>query len=427
MQTGCAYVPGLGLQLAGFYFLLADEDGLRLHRRAWLAGVTLALSVCVWFPYLFGMPCVFVYALLIGRRDWSLRGHESLTRLRWLGEAFAVFGVTGAVIYSVGIWQAGIRSPAEFIQWAVAAGHGYQQTKTLIRIGTGLPRGMLDMGQMGLTIKRLLLHDPYAQVGIADVFRNGLWKLALFYLGLLSLVWTLVRDRAARPVLYTLLMGGGLALFFAIVLTYPGQQERWMPFFVGLLPATAWVFRSRRSFRASTLPFAILLAVTWVTDFTFYKSVGEPGVENSTVARLLVLKAMVTPQSTVSLVSGSDDINDFRGRYPFNHYSRLFGPLLYVVTEASSGSSPRWRQSFAARTLLTWQNNGDMWISKRLLAERPMPDWKWAEGDDPYLRWRDIPVFFRGFAFDGDTAGTDGFLRIARNPQNRTLLDKTGQ
>jgi hypothetical protein len=426
-QTGDAYIPGLGLQMAGFYFLLGDLHGGRSRRRAWLAGLILALAVCTWFPYLFGMPFIFLLGWMLDRSDLGINSPEGQERLRWISTAFAMFAISGLFIYAIGIVEAHIGSMHEFIAWALASGHGYRQTKTIIRLATNMPRGMLDIGPIGLAFKRFLLHDPYAHVGLLDLFRISLWRLALFYIGMLSLVWTVWRDRAGRPVFFTLLAGALIALFFGIILTYPGQSERWMPFLASVLPATAWVLRSRQAFRVSAIPFVVLLAVTWISDFALNRNPGEPTSNDPPVARMLALRHSLTPQSTLAVLSGADEINSFRGQFPFHELSSFVGRRMYVVTEAAGASSPHWQKNFAQRTLETWNQNGDMWISKRLLAQKPLPEWGWAEGDDVYLHWPDVPKFFRPFVFESETPGADGFVRIARVQANEARIQDTAR
>jgi hypothetical protein len=82
----------------------------------------------------------------------------------------------------------------------------------------------------------------------------------------------------------------------------------------------------------------------------------------------------------------------------------------------------RFRQVCAAEVANAWQHGGDVWISRRLIAERPLPEWDWVEGDTAGVGWRDLSGYYRQFATDAETGGADGFLRIAADPENRLLL-----
>lgn len=426
-QSGTAYVPGLALQLVGLYLLLDGSRGGRSRKRAWVAGAVLALSVCLWFPYLLGLPGIFLLAYLWDRNDPAWNSDESRTRLRWLTHAIVVCALVGVASYAAGMSLAGIKSAGELKAWVVDSGHGTQVDKKYLRVMTGLPRAMVEIGDDGLVLKRFVTKDPYAPVGVRDLLFTGLWKLLLFYAGMAALIWTLLRDRDARPVCLPLFVGGGLLLFFAVVLFEPSQSERWMPAFPVLLAAVAFVFRSRKALRLSVLPLAALLAAVWVSNVAAHATPGDPGPENPAVARLLQLKPLLVPHSITCLLSFRDEISRFTARFPFHALNRNRASGFYYITEPGTVYSAVWRRDFASRGLRTWQQNGDIWISKRMTAGQPLPAWRWAEADDPHLKWRDLVVFFEAYAFDGEVGGPDGFLRIARSPGNQARLEATAQ
>jgi len=423
-QSGTAYVPGLSMQLIGTYLLLADS-GECSRGRAWLAGIALALSVCLWFPYAFGLPGIFLLAYLWKKPDSEPNRTLSRTRLCWLAHAVAVCALAGIGFYAVGTSLAGVRSVQEFRTWVAEAGHDFQPQKKYLRVATGLPRGLVELSQDGMLLKRLILKDLYNPASVYDLLHTSLWKLLLFYAGMAGLIWSLSLDRDARPVLLPLLLSGGLLLFFAVVLFEPSQPERWMFGFSVLLPAIAFAFRKDRVSATRAIPLGIFLSAICLTNIVAYATPSEPGADNPTVSRIVALKPWLAPHSIVTLLSFGDGISLFVERFPFHPLNPLFrteAMQFYFLTEPGSANSPRWRENFAARGLKSWQENGDIWISKRLLASRPWSEWGWVESDDPYLKWRDIATFFAGYTFDGDVGGTDGFLRIARAPTNQKLL-----
>lgn len=426
-QSGTAYVPGLTMELAGLYLLLGFSRHGFSPFRAWLAGVALAVSVCLWFPYLFGLPGIFLLAYLWDRKDTAWNSVESRTRLRWLAHALAACALVGTASYAAGMWSAGIRSAGELKAWVLDAGHGYQPDKRYLRVVTGLPRGLVQTGEDGLMLKRFATRDPYAPVGAFDLLFTGVWKILLFYVGLAALIWTLLRDKDARPVRLAFLLSGGLLVFFAVVVFEPGQSERWMPLFAVLLAAVAFVFRSRETLRLSALPLAAMLAVVWVSNVAAHATRGEPGPDSPAVARVDQLMPLVAPNSTVCLLSFRDEISLLGVRFPFHAVNRNEKMKFYVIVEPGNMSTAVWERDFASRGLLAWRRNGEFWISKRMTAKRPAASWGWTEADDPHLKWRDLPAFFEGFAFDGESGGPDGFLRIARNPANQARLEAAAQ
>ena len=428
VQSGTAYVPGLAMQLSGLYLLLGDSSGKRSRWRAWSGGMLLALSVCLWFPYLFGLPGVFFLAYLWGRTDPAWNSNESRTRLRWLAHAILACALIGVLSYGVGMSLAGVKSVEQLKTWVADAGHGVQPERKYLRVATGLPRGLVEIGQQGLVLKRFVTKDPYDPVTVYDLLRSGLWKVLLFYAGIAGLIWTLVRDPDARAVSLPFFVSGALVLFLAVVLFEPSQSERWMPAFAVLLPAIAFVLRGGKALRISVIPLAILLVAAWVSNFAAHATPSEPGPENPAVARILEVKPLLVPHSIVTLLSFRDGISDFLARFPFHPLNPLNGTKamrFYFLTEPGSANSARWARSFAGRGLQAWQEGGDIWISKRMIAARPLPEWGWVEGDDPHLHWSDISEFFTACTFDSDVGGADGFLRIARVPTNQALLEAT--
>jgi hypothetical protein len=215
-------------------------------------------------------------------------------------------------------------------------------------------------------------------------------------------------------------------LIFTIILFEPSSSERWMPAWAVVISAVAFVFRSHTASRLAILPLAVLLAVTWLHNLSVYATVGASGQEDATVSRIQELQPVLGPHGIVSLLSFDDEISTFLMRFPFHPMSplRQTGSMhFYFVAEPGNVKSVRWRQDFAKRALQTWQEDGDVWISKRMLAKRPAPAWGWVEGNDRYLKWVDISSFFGTYTFDGDIGGTDGFLRIARTQDNQLLLE----
>jgi hypothetical protein len=424
-QTGSAYVPGLGLLLAATYLIL-QSSGPYSSPRAWLIGLLLAMAGCLWLPCVFAIPGILLLGYLWREPGTATSSDGKAARIRWLAQALLACALIGVACYAVGTALAGVRSAAEFKSWVAEAGHGIQPQKKYLRVATGLPRGLMDLGETGIELKRLALHDPYNPIGAGDLLHTSLWKLAMFYAGMAWLVWLLYRQRDGWIVLLPFLLSAGLLLFLGLALFEPGASERWLPGFPVLLAAFAFTFRGARLMSPRTGLLAAFLAIIAVSNVAAYATPGEPGADNSTVSRMLSLKPVLRPNSMVALLSINDGITGFFSRFPFHPLNPLGNgnPMqFYFLTEAGNVNSARWRQNFADHGRKAWQDDGDVWISKRMLAARPQADWNWVEGDDPYLRWRDISGFFTPFALDGDVGGPDGFVRIAHTPQNQQRLD----
>jgi hypothetical protein len=418
-QVGTAYVPGMALQLAGLFVLL----GARTRLNVCLAGVLLALSVTLWLPYLFGIPGVLLLAFFWNRSSLSWNDDEARARLRWLAQVVAVCALVGAAAFGAGMLGANVRSVAEAKAWITESRHGYDQGKNYLRVATGLPRSLIDVGPDGLLLKRFVLHDPYNPVPILDLVRFSLWKIALFYVGMAGLLWALLRDRQSRGVLLPLLLSSGVMIAFAVFFFEPGQSERWMPVFAVLVAAIAFAFRRGFQWQIGQIAVAALLAVAFFHNLSVYAATSDPGPEDPTMARMLAARAALAPHSMITLVTLSDQICQFTEHYPYHQFNREDPLPYYLAVTFGFSFSHEWRETFAHRAQEAWRDHGDIWVTKWLLSPHPSPKTGWAEGDDPQLKWADVNRFFASYDYDKDIGGSDGFMRMSPTPANQARLD----
>lgn len=422
-QAGTSYVPGLSMQLVGLYLLLDDRSERRPLWRSLLGGAALAASFCLWFPYAFGIPGVLLLAFLWNPVEPDWVGHVSRIRMRWIAQAAISCIITGSLIYGIGMVLANLHSLADIPAWISAAAHGFHPNRSYMRLATGLPRSLLEIGPSGLALKRFIFHDQYAHVGLRELIQAGLLKIPFFYAMFGVLIWLILRDKAGRPFIVALSVSWLLLIFFAVVLFEPSSAERFLPTFGATIPAVAFALRKDAPGKVGKTLLAALLSLIAINNFVMYRTKAEPGPENPAVARLIALKPASKPANFLTLVTLDDDISIFLARFPF-HPLRADGVKFYLLTEPSVRTSATWRQSFAVKALDAWKHGGEVWISKRATADQPIPEWGWVEGDDPYLKWHDFPDFFRQLSTDSDLGGGDGFWRIAHTPSNENFLQQ---
>jgi hypothetical protein len=63
-----------------------------------------------------------------------------------------------------------------------------------------------------------------------------------------------------------------------------------------------------------------------------------------------------------------------------------------------------------------------VWLSTRLLADTPLPEWKWVEGDTGRVKWSDVRDFFRSLEVRSLVGGADGFVLLTDGPRNAESL-----
>ena len=421
-QTGTAYVPGLALQLAGMAVILSAVQSRRLSwAAAWLAGGLLAASCTVWVAYVLALPAAGLTALVWERDSLSLQSDEGRRRLVFLGRLTAATFVVGAIVFGLGAAVVGIGSVADARAWLSDAGHGYAQTRNWMRIGAGIPRALLDLGNDGMTIKRYFLGDPYARTTLLDVVEASLWKIALVHVVLGLSVWGLAMTAAGRRLLLPL--GASAAAVLAFALGYEaGSAERYLPIYPILILSIAFLCRDFSWRRPTRVGLAVLLASMVCVNLPSFAVVTARQKFDGDIRRIETARQRLRPGSRVVLLSFRDGIHNFYHRFPF-HPVALEGQLpVYYLTDPMEARADLWPQHAAQAILRAWEQGGDVWASRRLFADKPLPEWGWVEKDNPDLLWRDVAGFFRRLHAAETIGGDDGFVRLLPDEKNRQLL-----
>jgi len=425
-RAGTAYVAGFFCQLLAVYLLLrAVRDRSRSLRLSVIAGVALGVAVIMWFPYVLTTAGIVLLACLYDRDEFAdsdgLQG-----RVRMAAVCAATAGAVVLGTYASVAVVHGFTTPDKFLAWIRSSSHGMNQNRRLLRVITGFPRGFIDFGNDGMILKRFLLHDPYAPVSLLDLIRLSLWKLPVFYGGFAALMWALFRSRERWGILVPFIAALIPMLFFAVALFEPSSVERFLPLF-GILTVgfaiAARDFSIREHWQKLLIGCAVVTMAVNVYAFT-----GEQDPVSSPVAkRIALIHDKLRPHSRVVLLSTLDDIGTFVSEYPFHEFVRRNRLPVYHLMEpgiqVGSGTFPE----FARTATETWNQGGEVWVSRRLLASRPLPEWNWVEGDNPALRWADISSYFQKFEIADSIGDQDGFVRLSDSLANRGIVSESLQ
>jgi hypothetical protein len=419
-QSGSSYSAALAMLTLALWILIRPDLGRAITpRRAWAAGVAYAFCVSLWFPYAVVAPAVLAAAMI----PWE-RWKDGI-RLRDLHFAPAVHLALAAtavttLVYGTAAWRLGISSPAEAFAWLTATNHGLRQSRNFLRVGMGLPRCCIAIGDEGILWKRFLFHDPYAPVSIMDLVQQSLAKLLIFYGGLLLMLVSVVRSHSGRVLLALTAIAAAPVFFFAVFLYEPSSIERFMPifpFFFLLLAMQlfgSW-FNARRRALALIFPAAIVLLNV---GFHWNGRIAEKW--KPTIDRINLFKPEAERGSNVAMVDSRTHY--FLKDNPLNpSYPDRFG--YWILIDLANERALRWRSEFAARAIRSWEDRHDVWVSSRVLSPAPLPEWDWVEGDDQSVHWKDLPEFFKQLEFDKTLGKRDGFVRLAQSSHNRELLD----
>jgi hypothetical protein len=424
-HSGTAYVPGmLCISLAAWLLVRAwPPKAPADFRVVCCCGLLVALASLLWFPFVLSAPGICF--LLIWRSPSPPRIAELIARprLKSMLGFLAVFVLCLTLAYGAAVAARQISSLSEARASVADSSHGWAQNRTLLRLGTGVPRSFLYMND-GLLFKRFLFHDPFAPVTFADLVRGSLWKIAVVAAFGICLLWQLLRSSAKWEM--ALLAAGVIpTVLFAVLVFEPGSPERYMPAYPFLMIVVARVLRkSPRPFHFAQWIVAAFLVCMPVTNiYAMYR----PRIDREDAVlrtRFAAVKSNVPDGDLVANLFPSMGETFMLAHYSFLEPRRRPGATaFYSVIEPGSRRVRIWREEFARVTLQVWSRGGNVWVSKWVVAERPLPDWGWVEGDNALMLWRNIYDFFTSLEPDEQFGDADGFVRIKQSERNTQMLN----
>jgi len=421
VHSGSAYVPGLAFSVAGIWLLVkaAQEPKYRTTCSI-LSGGALALSFGIWFPFILSVPAALLLALLAGIASDDESAPAIRARIRVAGLAAVAAAVLGIVVFATGAAICHISSVSEFKQWVINSGHGVSQERSLVRFPSGITRTFLYLGDEGTVLKRFVFGDPYAPVRWIDLLGAGLWKVGLVFVSFCVLFWNLLRTREGRPALGVVLAGMLPTIAFAILLFETSGSERYFPFYPALLVGICIALRQRTARSAHLMLAAFLVIMILVNLKAFAWDLR--GYTKASSERFSLVHNHTRHGGVALILSFRDPLSTYFQRSPFRPENQVNALPLYHVIDPELLSAGTWRSGTSCRVLQAWTAGGDAWMSKRLVAPRPQPDWQWVENDRNSIRWTGLYDFFARFDIDENMGGSDGFLRMARDAKNQALL-----
>ena len=404
-QSGPPYVPALSMMTLALWVLLRKGDVQSLSAGdAVLSGTFMGLMICFWLPFIVVVPAVVSAPLILSK--------PHLKQVRILLGSALTAGLFVVLVYSaVAIGGLGIRSVGGFREWMHQTTGVALLDKNVARSALGFARSFIHLGNDGVLFKRYLVDDPFNPVSMFDLVRLSLWKIALFYLFLASIVLSLVRSDQGRRMLALLGLATisvvGVALYW-----YGGDIERYLALYPVVFLGFALALSGERPSRV--LKAAMLMFVVSATLANVYAlSLPVQGwqLEKQT-ARIADLVPRLTPSSRVFLVSYQDEVYRFSRDFPFDPINRSGKFKADSLVEVGGKDLPRWRQDFALQAQYVWQQGGDVWVTRRVMSTRPKSEWNWVEGDDPRISWSDFRAFFSQMELGESAGGNDGFVRV---------------
>ena len=421
-RSGAPYLPALAWLVLSLWLVeRAHARPARAILLATFAGLSLFASIAFWFPFLLAAPVAALYALY-GSPKPPLR-----LRVQIAAVLVAVCVVLLGASYVAAARARQIHSFAELKSWINASRNDVAQTDKIKRAVSGVPRSFLDLGDDTLLLKRYVFRDPYNRVGIGQVLlAPGTIKLLLFYLYAGAVVVVLWKSPGGRRTLVLLAAAAAPVVGFAVFLFEPGATERYLPAypFVFLAAACALTGEGRHSAAVRPMMAFFLLAVLCAGNIYAKSPWRTSGAYQAFLERKDSLEAQAQPGSMVAVINFWDPLYRVPPLRLLDSRAQPRNLWVYDVIETASARVFRWRQELAENALERWSRGEQVWLSDRLLADRPLPEWKWIEGDTGRVKWTELRDFFRSLDVTERAGGNDGFALLAPDTRN---LERLGE
>ena len=415
-RSGSSYIPGLACLLLALRLLQlahSREHGGGASPPAAVAGVSLGAAVLFWFPYVLSLPAAILYAMY-ARAPWPP------SRVKLAAIAVMFCGLTVALAYAAVVHQRQIQTLAGFKEWVSSSSNNWSQTDKVKRAVSGIPRSFLDLGDDTLLLKRYLFHDPYTPVGMGRVlFAAGTIKILLFYLYAGVLVWMLWKQPGGRGMLFLLAAGSMPVVIFAVTLFEPGSTERYLPAYPFFFLAAACALAGGGAYRVLHWSMVVFLIGVLCAGNLYDKASWRGAASyRAFLQRKNALEAQAQPDSMIAVINFWDPLYQFPALRLLDSQAQTHNLWIYDVIEVANTRVFHWREEFAANVEARWSHGRQVWLSNRLLADKPLPEWKWVEGDTGRVKWTAVRDFFRSFDVAAGAGGADGFVLVSQDPRN---------
>jgi hypothetical protein len=410
-QTGTAYMSGMLLLTVALYLTVIAATSERRLLLAAGAGVAVALAAAFWFNYVVTIPAIAVAAFLLGgKRDWRAAAVVVLAA-----------GVTGCVAFIGTALAIGLRTPAEFWAWFERSSHGISGVSGIPRAALGFARSLLFVDEDGGVLRRFLHMDPYAPVTLLQAATTRVWLLGLVWLvGIASLVH-LVRARRHFALLAVFAAAAIPVMLFAVS-WQGGDATRWFPLYPFLILVVHAVLADGQRAHVVRIAMVTGLLIMAVNNIALLSTAAAERRRDQAMVRLMNMHELVREGDVLFCTHHQDDLVQVPNMYPLQPVLGDRDVRLFVLVELAAPQVERWQRVFARRVRTAWDAGNHVWVSKRLLAQRPEPEWEWIEGTDPRISWRGLVEFVAAFDVADIVGAPDGFVILKRTPANEALV-----
>ena len=411
-RLGSPYCVCMACEISALY--IAAFHDRKSWRTAAMAGALGGVAAVLWAPLLLTFP-----AIALSRWVLDLQGEKKVD-FRFV----ALICVSGAVVvmgcYGVAMALNHVHDVKSLMAWIHQSTPDARDRRAL-RMLNGIGRVVYEMGNDSVWLKWFTFHDPYAKVSLWELVRLSIIELGMFYVSMLGLLWVLWTRPFGKRLLALIAISAIPNIILAMAYESSGG-ERYLPFMPPVFIGFGYVIGST-AYDKRTRVLVALLCCAHIPANLATANVRNVGHAVRRDPERLAVMTSLASNSRLFVVNGNDILMRLSYNDPLNPLHRQPLASIGLIMPSLGPEVPYWREIFSCAVLAAWNNRGEAWVTTRVLADQPIREWGWVEGDDKRVSWNDIHQLFMGFDHSRERGGRDGFFSIQNSPETvRSLL-----
>lgn len=415
-QTATSYVFALSLFLLSVLISYPVDDRSVSWISMFFIALSLSISAAMWLPFIVCIPIVATMPMMV--RGFSGKDFKFFVLIGVLCSSLLVVLFVGASYLN------GCRDIDSVLRWFVSGGSG-KGHPGILKAVFGIVNSFVEMGDFGKVVKKIIIDGVFTKRSMLEVLSWQMLVFALFYVVLFGAIFVIYFSKSKKVSVFLLISVIIFNLPVAIMFD-AGSSERYLviaPFF--FLCVTDVLFSDNKRFAYSFMRCVIFLFLATC----FYSSMQTLNAKQLHKEELLTLERLrdvsryINKNDTIFVANYADPVFDIaKGMMtsPYRIYSNLPVSPITGVAIPKGASFKNILKIKIDKALL---KGGNIYVSKRLLSDKPKQGWGWVDGDSISGSWSDVASIFKQYDYCSDTID-DGFYFL-KNSSSSCIFDNS--